>query len=155
MHTPNKSNPRKTIPTQKGTKHSTLYTVCKTNQPKSREGRRAHDARQKQKWSAERYALNAEGDKRHTGSRASNARRNGDVTDGKSSEQRATQRKRDKREVERAVRDGTETGRAGKQAKNAQHNETGRWERTGGRNYVSRPQKKTQPNNLAVTPEQT
>ena len=83
-------------------------------------GRRAHSARQKQKWGAERYALNAEGDKGHTGSRASNARRNGDVTDGKSSEQRATQRTRDRREVERAVRDGAETGRAGKRRKNAQ-----------------------------------
>ena len=44
-------------------------------------------------------------------------RRNGDVTDGKSSEQRATQRKRDIREVERAVRDGTEMGRAGRRTK--------------------------------------
>ena len=51
------------------------------------------------------------------GNRASNARRNGDVTDGKSSDQRATQWKRDRQEVERAVRDGTETGRAGKRAK--------------------------------------
>ena len=87
----------------------------------SRKWRRAHSAQLKQKWSAERYTLNAEGNKGHTGSRASNARRNGDVTDGKLSEQRATQRKRDRREVERAVRDGTETGRAGKQAKNAHH----------------------------------
>ena len=74
----------------------------------------------KQKWGAERYALNAEGDKRHTGSRASNARRNGDVTDGKLSEQRATQRKRDRQEIERAVRDGAETGLEGKRVKNSQ-----------------------------------
>ena len=55
------------------------------------------------------------------------------MTDGKSDEQRATQRGRNRREVERAVRDGTETGRAGKRVKNAQRNETGRWERTGGK----------------------
>ena len=67
------------------------------------------------------------------GSRARNARRNGNVTDGKSEEQRATQRERNRRTVERAVRDGTETGRAGKRVKNAQRNETGRWERTGGK----------------------
>ena len=36
------------------------------------------------------------------------------MTDGKSGEQRATQRERKRREVERTVRDGTETGRAGK-----------------------------------------
>ena len=41
---------------------------------------------------AMRYALNEAGDERQTGSRASNARRNGNVTDGKSSEQRARQR---------------------------------------------------------------
>ena len=55
------------------------------------------------------------------------------MTDGKSDEQRATQRERDRREVERAVRDGTETGRAGKRVENALRNETGRWERTGGK----------------------
>ena len=68
-----------------------------------------------------------------TGCRARNAQRNRNVTDGKSDEQRATQRERNRREVERAVRDGTETGRAGKWVKNAQRNETGRWERTGGK----------------------
>ena len=72
----------------------------------------------------ERYALNAEGDKGHTGSRARNARRNGNVTDGKSGEQRATQRERNRQAVERTVRDGTETGRAGKLVKNAQRNGT-------------------------------
>ena len=112
----------------------------------SRKGRRAHSARQKQNWSAERYALNAEGSKGRTGSRASNARRNGDVTDRKLSKQRATRRKRDRREVERAVRDGTEMGRAGKQVKNAQRNERRRWERTRGNevgeSYVSIPQQK-------------
>ena len=50
-----------------------------------------------------------------TGSRASNARRNGHGTDEKSSEQCATERKRDVRESERKTR----------------NNETGRCERTG------------------------
>ena len=75
-----------------------------------------------------------------TGSRARNARRNGNVTDGKSDEQRATQRERNRREVERAVRDGTETGRAGKRTKR-----DGEKKRAGnefGKNYVSRPQQK-------------
>ena len=76
-------------PIAKGTKHSKLSTVCKTHRPKSRKGPRAHSAQQKQKWSAERYALNAEGDKGHTGYRARNARRNGNVTDGKSGEHNA------------------------------------------------------------------
>ena len=106
--------------------------MCKTNRPKSRKGRRAHSTRQKQKWSAERYSLNVKGDQGHTGSQASNAPRNGKLTDEKSSEQRATRRKRDRREVERAVRDRTATGCAGSRAKHAQRNETGRWGKTGG-----------------------
>ena len=61
------------------------------------------------------------------GSRASNVRRNGNVTNGKSKEQRASNWKRDRREVEREVRDEKETGRTGSRAKNAQRNETGRW----------------------------
>ena len=52
------------------------------------------------------------GDKGETKSRASNARRNENVTDGKTSRQRATQRKRERREVERAVRDETEEQRS-------------------------------------------
>ena len=52
-----------------------------------------------------------------TGSRASNARRNGDVTDGKLSEQRSTRRRRYGREVERTTQDATGTGRTGKRAK--------------------------------------
>ena len=54
-------------------------------------------------------------------------------THGKSSKERATKRKRDEREVGRAVRDRTETGRTVSRVKNAQRNETGRWERTGGK----------------------
>ena len=45
------------------------------------------------------------------GSRASSARQNENLPDRKPNEQRATQRKRDRREVERAVRDGVELGR--------------------------------------------
>ena len=58
-------------------------------------------------------------------SRAVNARRNRNVTDGMSSEQRATQRKRDRREVERAVREGTETKRTASRARNARRNKNG------------------------------
>ena len=47
---------------------------------------------------------------------------------------RSTQREtKDTREVERGARDETETGRAGKRVENALRNETGRWERTGGK----------------------
>ena len=53
------------------------------------------------------------------------------MTDGKSGEPRATKRKLDGWEVERAVRDRTETGRTGSRAKNAQRNETGRWGKNG------------------------
>ena len=63
-------------------------------------------------------------------------------THGKSSEQRQTQRKRDRRKVERAVRDRTETGRAGSRAKNAQRNKMGRrgknrWEMRSERNMLA------------------
>ena len=47
---------------------------------------------------------------------------------------RSTQREtKDTWEVERGARDKTETGRAGKRVENALRNETGRWERTGGK----------------------
>ena len=65
---------------------------------------------------------NVEGNEGETGSRASNARRNGNVTDGKSSEQRATQRCRDRREFEREARDGTETGRTESRASSSRQN---------------------------------
>ena len=67
----------------KDTKHSTVFGVCKTNRPKSRKDRRAHSTWTNQKWSAERYALNVVGDEGQTVIRASNARLNGNVTDGK------------------------------------------------------------------------
>ena len=117
MHTPNKSNPSKTNPTQKtpNTAHcrqsvkQTAQRIEKVVEPtvpdKNRSG-----------------ALNAmpsarREDKRHKGSRASNARQNGDVRDGKLSEQLATKRRRYGREVERATRDATGTRRTGKRAK--------------------------------------
>ena len=81
----------------KDTKHSTLLMVCKTNGPKRRKCHRAHSAQQKKKWSTESYALNAEGDKRHAGSQASNAQQNRNVTGWKSSGPRATQWKWDGR----------------------------------------------------------
>ena len=68
--------------------------------------------------------------------------------------------KRDGREVEQAVRDGTETGPAGSRAKNAQRNETGRWGKNGRemmseRTMLADHSKKTKPKNLAITPKQT
>ena len=66
-----------------------------------------------------------------TGSRAANARRNGNGTDEKSSEQCATERKRDVRESERKTRNTTK--------------QDGGKERSGnevGKNYVSGPQQK-------------
>ena len=66
------------------------------------------------------------------------------MTHGKSSEQRATKRRRYGRKVERATRDVTETGQTRGRASNARQNgngtcgktnETGRWERTGGKRF--------------------
>ena len=102
MHTPNKSNPCKTNPTQK-----TPNT--------------AH-CRQSVKQTAQRAEKVAE----HT---VPDKNRNGALNSMRSTRREA----KDTREVERAVRDGTETGRGGKRAKKAQRNETGRWERTGGK----------------------
>ena len=66
-----------------------------------------------------------------SGSRASNARRNGNGTDVKSSEQCATERKRDVRESERKTRNATKRDGGKERAGNEV-----------GKNYVSRPQKK-------------
>ena len=90
-HTPNKPNSRKTNSTQKApntahcrqsvkqTAQRTEKVVEPTVTNKNRSGalNAMHSARRE--------------DKRHKGSRANNARQNRDVTDGKSSEQRATQ----------------------------------------------------------------
>ena len=85
-------------------------------------------------------AMRDETETLRTKSRASNARRDGNGTDEKSSEQCATKPRRYGRKVERATRDRTETGRAGKRKKR-----DGGKERAGnefGKNYVSRPQQK-------------
>ena len=66
-----------------------------------------------------------------TGSRASNARRNGNGTDEKPSEQCATERKRDVRESERETRNATKRDGGKERAGNEV-----------GKNYVSRPQQK-------------
>ena len=95
MHTPNKPNPRKINPTQKIPNITHCRQSVRQTTSKSKKGHRAHSARQKQNWSAERYALNAERDNGHTGSRASNARQNGNV----------------KAEVERATGDATKRDR--------------------------------------------
>ena len=132
MHTPNKPNTRKTNPTQKTP--NTAHYRQSVNQTAQRAGNVVeHPVPDKNKSGALNAMRSTQRETKDTGGRARNAQRNGNVTDGKSDEQRATQRERNRREVERAVRDGTETGRAGKWVKNAQRNETGRWERTGGK----------------------
>ena len=105
MHTPNKSNPRKTNPTQKTpdtancrqsvkqTTQRAKKVVEHTVPDKNRSGalnamrstrREAKDTREVER------ATRDETEALRTESRASNARQNGDVTHGKSSEQRAT-----------------------------------------------------------------
>ena len=119
MHTPNKSNPHTTIPTQNApnTAHC-RQSVKQTTQRAEKVVE--HTVPNKKRSGALNAMRSTRGETKDTGSRASNARRNGDVTDWKSSEQRETQRKRDRREIERAVRDGAETGLVGKRVKNAQ-----------------------------------
>ena len=116
MHTPNKSNPRKTNPTQKtpDTAHC-RQSVKQTTQrakevvehtvpDKNRSGalnamrstrREAKDTREVER------ATRDETETLRTESRASNARRDGNGTDERSSEQCATERKRDVRENKR------------------------------------------------------
>ena len=140
MHTPNKPNTCKTNPTQKtpNTAHC-RQSVKQTTQSakkvaehtvpdKNRSGalnamrstrRETTDTREVER------ATRDETETLRTESRASNAQRDGNGTDEKSSEQCATERKR---------------GRAGKQTKR-----DGGKERAGnefGENYVSRPQQK-------------
>ena len=111
MHTPNKPNPRKTYPTQKtpDTAHC-RQSVKQTTQR------------------AKKVVEHTVPDKNRSG--ALNA-------------MRSTRREaKDTREVERATRDETETLRTESRASNARQNgngtcgktnETGRWERTGGK----------------------
>ena len=146
MHTPNKPNPRKTNPTPKApnTAHSSQpvkqtaqraenvveHTVPDKNGTRALNAMRSTWRKAKDTREVER-ATRDETETLRTGGRASNARRNGNVTDEKSSEQCATERKRDVRESEQKTR-------------NAMKREGGK-EQAGkevGKNYVSRPQKK-------------
>ena len=116
-------------PNAKGTKtaHCRQFVSKPTKEQK---GSSSTQCPKKQKWRAERYALNAAGDEGQTGSRVSNARRNGNVTDGKSSERR----------------NGNGTDEKSSEKRATQRNGTVGKERAGnevGKNYVSRPQQKT------------
>ena len=91
---------------------------------------------------AQRIAEHTVPDKNRSG-----ALNEGRKTNGKSSEQRATERKLDGREVERATRNATKTGPWGKNWREGSEEV--------GKNCISRPQRNTQPNNSAVIPEQT
>ena len=146
MHTPNKPNTRKTNPTQKTpntahcrqsvkqTAQRAKKVVEHTVPDKNRSG--ALNAMRSRRWEAKdtREVERATRDKTETlrkGSRASNARRDGNGTDEKLSEQCATERKRDKRESERKTRDATRRDGGNERAGNED-----------GKNYVSRPQQK-------------
>ena len=130
MHTPNKSNPPKTNPTQKtpniahcrqSVKQTAQraekvveHTVPDKNRSGALNAMRSTRSETKDTREVER-ATRDETETLRTGSRASNARRNGNGTDDKSGEQCATERKHDVRESERKTR----------------NNETRRCERTG------------------------
>ena len=113
MHTPNKPNTRKTNPTQKtpNTAHCRQsvkqtaqrvekvveHTVPDKNRSRALNAMRSTQWDTKDTRGVER-ATRDETETLRTGSRASNARRDGNWTDEKSSEQCATERKRDVRE---------------------------------------------------------
>ena len=108
MHTPNKSNPRKTNPTQKTPNSAHCRQSVKQTAQRA-EKFVEHTVPDKNRTGARREAKDAREVERatrdetltlRTGSRASNARRDGNGTDEKSSEQCATERKRDVRESE-------------------------------------------------------
>ena len=148
MQTPNKPNPRKTNQTQetpntahcrRSVKQTTQraekvveHTVPYKNRSGALNAMRSRQRETKDTREVER-ATRDETEMWRTGSRARNARRNGNGTDEKSSEQCATERKRDGREVERKARNAMKRGQWG----------TNRREMRFGMNYVSRPQKKT------------
>ena len=116
MHTPNKPNPRKLNPTQKTP--NTAHCRQSVKQTAQR---------------AENAVEHTVPDKNRSG--ALNAMRSTprETRESREVEQRATKRRRYGREVERATCDATETGCTAKRAKNAQRNETRRWEGTGGK----------------------
>ena len=146
MHTPNKPNPRKINPTQKqpDTAHCRQFvkqtaqraekvvehTVPDKNRIEALNAMRPTRWETKDKQEVQR-ATRDETRALRTGSRASSARRNGNGTGEKSSEQCAAERKLDGREIERKTRNATKRDGG---------------ERTGGneigKNYVSRPQQK-------------
>ena len=116
MHTPKKSNPRKTNPTQKtpDTAHCRQSVKQTTQRAKKVVEHTLHDKNRSGALNAMRSTRREAKDTREveratrdetetlrTESRASNARRDGNGTDEKSSEQCATERKRDVRENER------------------------------------------------------
>ena len=159
MHTPNKPNLRKTNPTQKAP--STAHCRQSVKQTTQR-AEKVVEHTVPNKNEVERWTLCAQRGKRQR-------------THGKSSEKRAMKRKCDGREIGRATRNATETGQTriwasssrknGKKACGKLSEKRARqrnavvgkeWEGNEfGSNYVSRPQQKNKPNNLAVPPEQT
>ena len=140
MHTPNKPNTRKANPTQKtpntahcrqSVKQTTQrakkvveHTVPNKNRSGALNAMRSTRREAKDTRDVER-ATRDETETLRTESRASNAQRDGNGTDEKSSEQCATERKRGRAE-KRTKRDGGKE-RAGNEF---------------GKNYVSRPQQK-------------
>ena len=146
MHTPNKPNPRKTIPTQNApntahcrqsvkqtaqrAKKVVEHTVPDKNRSGALNAMRSTRRETKETRDVERAPHN-ETETLGTGSRASNARRNGNGTEEKSSEQCAMERKRDVRECERKTRNASKRDGGEEQAGNEV-----------GKNYVSRPQQK-------------
>ena len=92
MHTPNKPNPRKTNPTQKAP--NTAHCRQSVKQTAQRTGKVVeHTVPNKNRSRALNAMRSTRGEtKGNTESRARNARRVGNVTKGKSGEQRATKR---------------------------------------------------------------
>ena len=122
MHTPSKTNPCKINPTQKAqiTAHCSRsvkqtaqraekifeHTVPDKNRSGALNAMRSTRRETKDTREVER-ATRDETETLRTGSRASNARRNGNGASEKLAEQCATERKRNSREVERKTRNAT------------------------------------------------
>ena len=122
MHTPNISNPSKTNPTKKApnTAHCRQSVKQTTQRAKKVVEHTVPD-----KTEVERWTLCAQRGGRQR-------------THGKSSEQRATKRRRYGREVERATRDATETGQTRSRASNARRNGNGTCGKAGGKRATQR-----------------
>ena len=130
MHTPNISNPRKLNPTQNTPNTAHCRQSGKQTAQKA-EKVVEHTVPDKNRSGALNAMRSTRRETKNTGKRASNARRNGDVTNGKSSEQRATERKRDVRESEQKTRNATNVDVGKERARNEV-----------GKSYVSGPQQK-------------